>query len=485
MKKFITIFACIILTILSVSTIGCTGKIIRISQYEITCQMSDDYVLCGNEKITFYNDEEVTISHLKFNLYPNAFRKDAKYSPISAQYQGNAYPNGISYGDVQITGVVQNGTSLEYTIEGEDKNILTVNLLTEIYPDECVTVEIAFIVKLANVVARTGYNGDTVNLGNFYPILCVYDDGGFYECLYYANGDPFYSECADYLVDITLNEEYVLAGGGKKTAITTKDGLSTHTFRLKNARSFASVASKKFNVITKTMDGIMVNYYYFKDQSPNENFNYITESLSYFSKTFGDYAYTDYTVCETPFVQGGMEYPTLVMISDKLEPSAYGEVIVHETAHQWWQTAVGNNEILHAFMDEGLTEYSVVLFYENHPQYGMTRQKMIKSAEQTYKTYCTIYDKIFGNVDTKMIRSLNEFESEYEYVNIAYIKACIMFDYLRESIGDTRFFSGLKKYYDTYKYKIASPYDLVGIFEKTGADSNGFFESFYQGKVIL
>ena len=485
MKKATLIFVCIILSILSVPSFACVDKITRRSAYEIICQLDDDFSIWGKEKVTFYNDEDVTINHLKFNLYPNAFRKDAKYSPISAQYQSNAYPNGKSYGDIEIIGVTQGGNTLEFDIQGQDKNVLNVNLLKEIYPDESVTIEIEFKINLACVIARTGYNDDTINLGNFYPILCVYEDGDFYECLYYANGDPFYSECADYKVEVTLNKEYVLAGGGKKTLMTTKNDLTTHVFKLQNARSFALVASKKFNHLTQVLDGVMVNYYYFKDQNPSDSFNYIKESLSYFSKTFGDYAYSDYTVVETPFVQGGMEYPTLVMISDKLEPSAYGEVIVHETAHQWWQTAVGNNEIENAFMDEGLTEYSVVLFYENHPHYGMTREKMIRSAEQTYKTYCSVYDKIFGGVNTKMLRRLDEFESEYEYVNVAYIKGCIMFDYLRQTIGDLRFFSGLKRYYNTYKYKIATPYDLVGAFEKIGADSNGFFESFYQGKVII
>ena len=39
--------------------------------------------------------------------------------------------------------------------------------------------------------------------------------------------------------------------------------------------------------------------------------------------------------------------------------------------------------------------------------------------------------------------------------------------------------------YKQYKYKNANPYDIVGAYEKIGADTNGFFTSFYDGKVIL
>ena len=180
-----------------------------------------------------------------------------------------------------------------------------------------------------------------------------------------------------------------------------------------------------------------------------------------------------------------MEFPALVMISDDLETNAYGEVIVHETAHQWWQTVVGNNEIEHGFLDEGLAEYSVVLFYENHPEYNMTRQALIQSAEQTYKVFCSVSDKLFGKVNTVMLRSLKDFTSEYEYVNMAYIKPCIMYDTLRKTTGEEKFFKGLKRYYESYKFENATPDDLVGVYEKIGADSNGFFKSFFEGTVII
>jgi aminopeptidase N len=173
------------------------------------------------------------------------------------------------------------------------------------------------------------------------------------------------------------------------------------------------------------------------------------------------------------------------MISDNLESDSFGEVIVHETAHQWWQSVVGNNEIEYGFLDEGLAEYSVVLFYENYPEYNLTREYLVRSAENTYKIFCSVYDKINKQVNTVMLRSLKEFTSEYEYVNMAYIKPCIMYDKLRVTIGEEKFFNSLKSYYKNYKMKNATPDDLVGAFEKTGADTNGFFKSFFEGKVII
>ena len=204
-----------------------------------------------------------------------------------------------------------------------------------------------------------------------------------------------------------------------------------------------------------------------------------------FNEKFANYPYSTYTVVQTEFLQGGMEFPGLVMISDALEHEAYLEVIVHETAHQWWQTMVGNNEIEHPFLDEGLAEYSVVLFYEKYPEYDMRRKDIISSCEKTFRLFCSITDKLDGEVNTSMLRGLNGYSSEYEYVNVCYVKPCIMFEYLRQSIGENKFFNGLKKYCSTYAFKNATPDDLIGAFESVGANANGFFEGFFSGKVII
>ena len=52
-----------------------------------------------------------------------------------------------------------------------------------------------------------------------------------------------------------------------------------------------------------------------------------------YENLFGEYPYETFSVVQTEFIQGGMEYPSLVMISDALEESAYLEVIAHETAY--------------------------------------------------------------------------------------------------------------------------------------------------------
>lgn len=485
MKKFSIVLSFIICIASSIIIGGCScsGQNPNLSSYQIECSFDGDSII-GREKVTFYNSSNNSVDHLKFNLFGNAFRKGAKYSPILAQYTSQAYPNGINYGEMTIDGCYYNDQALAFEICGEDQNILKVSLKEEVFPNESVTVKIDWNLKLANVVARTGINDKTINLGNFYPILCAYDNG-FYECLYYGIGDPFYSDCANYKVTITTPEEWTVAGGGNITTSTVKNQLKTTSFTLNNARSFAMVLSRFFQTETASVDGVNVAYYYYEDTDSQKSISYAVNAIKLFNQRFGKYPYDNYTIVQTKFVQGGMEYPTITLISDSIDGEAYGEVIVHETAHQWWQTTVGNNEIEYGFLDEALAEYSVVIYYEHYNQHGLTRENMIASAEQTYRVFCSVVDRLEGKVDTSMLRNLSEYTTEYEYVNVAYIKGCIMFDYLRQTIGDKRFFDGLRRYYKEYSFKNATPDDLVGVYEKIGADSNGFFESFYLGKVII
>lgn len=484
MKKIVCIISALILVLAAAVTgYGCS-KEQKYTSYSIECALVGD-VLSGTETVTFYNHTDNSFKELKFNLYGNAFRKGAKYAPVSSQYRSRAYYNGESYGEMNIISVTEGESPVNFSVTGEDMNILTVPLQAEVFPGETACVTIDFSLTLAEVIARTGINRKTVNLANFYPVLCGIEDGGFYECVYYSAGDPFFSDCADYSVTFTADEKYVVAAGGKLIGSSVNGGKRTSDYSATKSRSFALVLSEHFESAADASLGTEITYYFYNDDDPAKALKAAKDALRLYENLFGEYPYETFSVVQTEFIQGGMEYPSLVMISDALEESAYLEVIAHETAHQWWMAAVGSNEIKYGFLDEGLAEYSVILFYENYPEYGITREACLAAAEKTYKIFCSVYDKLFGGTDTSMMRSLKDFSGEYEYVNIAYIKPVIMYDCLRTTVGDEMFFKALKRYYSQYKFLNADPFDLVGAFEKAGTDTNGYFEGFFNGTAIL
>lgn len=479
------IFAIIITAAVLLSLIpfaACANGERTLSFYDV-CATYDEQEkkLTGTVEFTYYNDTENQIYDLKFNLWGNAYRQNAEYRPISEAYQAKAYYHGDSYGGMTVENV-ENCSGWE--VGGEDENILTVNLLTPVYPQDTAKIVISYTLALADVNHRTGVTENTVNLGNFYPILCAYSTEGFAEHPYISCGEPFFSDCADYEVSITVPENYVVAASGNLINQSRAGGKAIYAYSLRNARDFALVLSDKFEVLSRTENGVQVNYYYYSDTNPQTSLTVAAESLNYFSKTFGSYAYPTLSVVQTGFCQGGMEYPALTMISDACDAANALYTIVHENAHQWWYAAVGNDQFNCGWQDEGLAEYSTLMFFENTPGYGLTRTGMIGSATKAYRAFYSVYNQIFGDADTTMNRPISAYLSDYEYVNIAYNKGLLLFEAVRSACGDSDFVSALKNYYSTYKFTNAAPEGLIAVFAER-ADVEGIFESFIEGKIII
>ena len=488
-SRCLIIFICAVLAL--VGFIGCRGKGCRgctdgaenRTKYELVAEYAPETrTLAGTVKVIFENTTENELSVLKFQIYPNAYRKDALYKPVSTAYEASAYYAGESYGEMVISSV--NG-SKNWELMGEDENILYAYLERSLFPGEKVVLDIGCMTKLASGNHRTGVTRHTVNLGNFFPILCGIKNDGFYECNYYSDGDPFYSECADFKMRLTVPKDYEVAATGTVVEERMLESKRVYTMSANKVRDFALVLAPNYKTAETTVNGKTIAYYYYADETPKASLEVAKEAFAYFEKEFGEYPYESYSVAETGFCLGGMEYPRLVMISDALKAEERVRAIVHETAHQWWYGVVGSDQTQNAWQDEGLAEYSTLLFFEEYEKYGFTREETVMQALKEYRSYYDVYGSVLGRTDTRMTRDLKDYISDYEYRCLAYDKPLVMFDTLRKSVGDKKFLAGLRRYYETCAYKIASAGDLVGSFEKVGLDVGGFFESFLDGKAIL
>ncbi len=484
MKKiflFLTAICCALPLLLPLG--GCKREKNAHAAYEITVEYSpDNHTVAGTTKLTFENNTDEEISLLKFNLYPNAYRKDALYRPLSKSYEGEGYYAGDSYGEIVVTSV--NG-SKSWEVLGEDENILYAYLERSLYPGDSVVLDVGFVTKLAAVNHRTGHTRHTVNLGNFFPILCGMKNGGFYECVYYSDGDPFYGDCADYKLTLTLPRDYEVAATGEIVDERILESKKVVVASAQRTRDFALVLAENYRSLTAQAGDTTLLYYYYADETPKETLAAAEEAFRYFEKQFGEYPYATYTVAETELCFGGMEYPCLTMLSSSLKEEARARAVVHETAHQWWGVTVGSDQTENAWQDEGLAEYSSLLFFEEYEKYGFTREELVNEALKEYRSYFDVYGSVLGRADTRMTRHLKEYLSEYEYRCLSFDKAVVMLDTLRKSVGEEKLFAALQKYYANYSFKMASVGGLVGSFEKAGLDVSGFFDSFLSGKGIL
>ena len=192
MKKFLSFILVLCAFCATLTISACAPDSEDISSYDILIIYDEEKgTVTGSMDFCYYNSTDNELNDLKFNLFGNAFREGARFKPVSETYKNRAYYDGESFGGMEIQNVEN---CAGWDIVGEDENILVVNLLTPIYPQDTVDLKISYTLTLAKVNHRTGITENTVNLGNFYPVLCAYSAQGFVETPYYYCGDPFLSE---------------------------------------------------------------------------------------------------------------------------------------------------------------------------------------------------------------------------------------------------------------------------------------------------
>ncbi|MGF7397838.1 M1 family metallopeptidase [Thermoanaerobacterium thermosaccharolyticum] len=447
----------------------------NLTSYKMDIKYSDENkTIIGTETVDFINTDDVKLSEIYLHLYPNAF-KDKDNVPFTKEEIGLAYPNGFKPGYIEINKITFNkDVPATYSIDKKTGEILKILLPKKLEKGDRINFTISFKVQIPPSQGRFGYGKNTVQVTNFYPILSVYDQNGWNNDPYYTLGDPFYSDVSNYSIRLTVPKDIVVASTGVIKSETRNGNDDVVMIDAPNVRDFALVLSPKFKVAEEDVDGIKVKSYYFDEDVGLKALKYASDAIRFYNSYIGKYPYKQYSVAESDFYMGGMEYPNLVFISkdlyskDNLFNLEY--VIAHETAHQWWYGAVGNNEVKEAWLDEGLTEYTTIMYIERY--YGKA------TADAVFKSIISgeFYKFSKANKDDAMVKTLGQFKDWNDYTNIVYNKGAMVFSELRGIIGDEKFKEVLNKYYSQYKYKNATTQNLIDVVDSvTGKDTGGFF----------
>lgn len=441
-----------------------SGK--NIHGYDMEVQLDPvEKMLTARQKIHYVNHADRPFHALYFHLYPNAFKLEETV-PFEKKEMDLAYPKGFEPGYIQITSVKSRDEALSYVVMGKGDTILRVNLIKELEPGETIDLDIDFTVKIPPSYGRFGYGENTISIANWYPIAAVFDHKGWNLEPYYAIGDPFYSDIANYRVSIAVPPEYIVAATGNIAKKENKDGRVVWTMNAKAVRDFAMIISDKYKILEDQVDGIKIFSYYFEDKYADIALKTAKDAIKIFSECFGKYPYEQFSVAAADFFIGGMEYPNLVFIDEGLYRGERQDileyVIAHEAAHQWWYGIVGNDEVNEPWLDEALTEYSTLLYYEK--KYG----KEVK--DQIYKNmivhYYHTYREHQPQGNERVYRSVHQFKDSMEYQVMVYYKGAMFVEDLRQRLGDEEFFKLLRVYFDKYKFKNANTEDFIKLCEQ-------------------
>ncbi|SJZ90257.1 M1 family metallopeptidase [Garciella nitratireducens] len=462
-----------------------------VHHYKINARFLEEKNLLQVQQEVFYeNKYEKEFDTIYFHLYPNAFQEEKK-APFPEDEIEQAYPSGFEPGYIKIEKVKVEGKDIKSRIEGQDDTILALSLKQPLKPNEKITIEFEYQVKVPPCVSRFGYGENTYNFGNWYPIASVYDESGWNLEPYYAIGDPFYSEVGNYEVTLQLPKKYELATTGNIKKTDTVEGSKGEEeekiwkIEAQGVRDFAWVISDDFQVKTADTDGTQIKVYYLEGQEGNKALEVAKNNIKIFNKLFGKYPYQQFSVVSNDFYIGGMEYPNLVYIDQNIFSGKYNialeYIITHETAHQWWYGMIGNDEVDQPWLDEALTEYSTMLYYRE--RYG-EKTMMTMFNEMIVNDY--VRTKALVQGDERIAKSVKEFENNRAYSGIVYGKGAMMFYELEEKVGKENFQKILQHYFKENRFTNATEKDIQDATRSvTGKDYQEFFDQWLNGKIHL
>ena len=418
----------------------------------------------GEEHVRYQNHETEPLTEIVFRLLPN-----------TPGYGGA----------MQVRSVAVNGEEAAFDLRFQGSAVY-VPLASPLLPGRMIELSLAFDGTLPNDAsagyAQFGHFEDVLAMPNAYPMIPVYDDEGWNVELAPTYGDATFSDTSLYLVRVTLPDGmYVATSGVIVDRWSNDDGTVTYACASGPMRDFNIVASTRYRTLTTTVGSVLITSYYLPEYQGGGSraLDYASYALRLYEQLFGPYPFTELDVVATPTEAGGIEYPGLIVIAERLsgqEGGFFELATVHETAHQWWYSMVGNDQLDEPWLDEALTQYSALLYYEH--RYGQERARSLlkDSFEGWYKSV--------DEDDQKMGIGLPVASyPEHLYGPIVYGKGPLFFHEMRQQVGDEAFYEILRTYWNEHLYGVAYPRDLMIIAEQvSGQDLDALYEQWILGQ---
>ncbi len=416
------------------------------TRYEISVQLDVKALrLAGEETVRYTNRETVALDRLYFRLYPN--------SPACT-------------GWATVEAVQVDGRPVEPVYEVE-QTALRVPLDPPLDPGRQAVVTMRFVDQVPTGdtchYAALSYDEPLLALAHFYPQIPAYE-GSWPISLPVDQGDLVFADAAFYSVTATLPAGWVVAAGGSEVARAAPSaGQASISWVAGPARDFVMELSPNYMTSTKEIEDIRVTSYYLPDHlgGGRQALTATVDALVVYQDLFGPYRYGEMDVVETRTGAGGVEYPGLVVVSTGLyDPatSSLTTITAHEVAHQWWYSLVGNDQVGEPWLDEALTSYSTVLFWEETAGEDAANQLL----DYYRRSYQAVVD---AGLDAPANRPVSAYTAE-TYGPLVYGKGTLFFDALRRQVGDDVFIEILRRYYQRYCYGIATGEGFLQVAEE-------------------
>ncbi len=472
-------------------------------EYEMEIDMNvETHQFTGKQKIKYTNNSPDTLNKVFYHLYLNAFQPNSMMDVRSRTIM-DADPRVSSriqdlkedeIGYQKINQLKQNGKKVKYEVNG---TILEVELNKPILPNSSVEFDMEFESQVPVQIRRTGRDneeGIAYSMAQWYPKMSEYDYRGWHANPYI--GREFHGVWGDFDVKITIDKDYILGGTGyvqnpnevghgyQKEGLKPgkgKNGKHTWHFKAPKVIDFMWAADPGYTHETAQVpNGPTLHFLYLKNEKTSENWEqlkgYTIKAFEYANKTFGKYPYEQYSVIQGG--DGGMEYPMATLITGERSLPSFVGVTVHEMYHSWYQGVLATNESLYEWMDEGFTSFA-----SSETMNVIMEQGQVNPQLGNYRGYFALQRTQY---EEPMSTHADFYHTNFAYGRAAYSKGAVFLGQLRYILGEDDFYTGMRRYFNEWKFKHPNDNDFLRIMEKqSGLELDWYLENWaYSTKAI-
>lgn len=401
----------------------------------------------GTMRLNLTNRSASPYERIYFRLYPNHPDYGGRLDVTAARVEGLPVGSGTEQGDT----------------------LFWLALAQPLAPGASTLVELSFTARTprnasANSFGAFNQEAGLWSMAGFYPILARHlGEAGWDRRTLSSRGDFAVTDTALYEASVDAPTGWNLITTGVRVGLEPlADGLRRERLVSGPQREFYLGATNGLDQASTMVDGVRVVSHYQRTNpdAGRRALQYAEAALRAFNTRYGAYPLTELEVVQgamTTFY--GMEYPGVVLIDQGLyrrDGNLLETTVVHEVAHQWWYSLVGNDAQGEAWLDEGLASYAQVLYYE---QIGAPE---LAAAE--LDAYRASYRRLREqgrdaplNTPPSRLRGI--------YVPVVYAKGALFMHAIRGQIGEAAFGRFLQRYYAQERYGFAQGADLLAAAE--------------------
>jgi hypothetical protein len=325
-----------------------------------------------------------------------------------------------------------------------------------------IRVKIEYELALPPGPAKLGYTNNQVNFGDWYLAVPPYQTGeGWIVHPPSLVGEHMLLLPAAFQVRLEIINSptpLILAASGAYESTSPNH----YEFSINKARSFAWSVSAEYATATRQVGTMTLIAYYLPgyQSAAQAVLEATANAVSLYTNQIGSLDLSTLSMVQGEFLDG-MEYSGLYFLGQEYyqeyngSPASYlVPIAVHETAHQWFYSVVGNDQAMEPWLDESICTYLELLYFENY----------LPDLVPWWWQFRVMRFNPVGWVNSTIYQH-STFRS---YVDAVYLRGALWMDHFRTVIGDKLFFYGLQNYFQQYQNQITTREDFFGVYQDLG-----------------